>query len=97
MLKKIIFLLCLIAALPIIILASKNSQVVEINYILGVFKINLSYLIILAFVLGVVAMLPFFAFTGMIWKIRTKNLQKEVDKMEKQKQKDLIREEFLED
>lgn len=96
--KKLIFIILLLAALVIILpLSFNNSTEVDFNYILGHQKIPLSFLIFGAFIAGALFALPFFALTGWGWKLKAKGLKKQVDELIKQRQRDEIATQFHDD
>lgn len=93
--KKLIFILLLIAAFVVILpLSFNNSMPVEVDYFLGKQTLPLSWLIFGSFIFGVLVALPFFAFTGWGWKMKAKGLQKQVDELVKQRKRDEIAEDF---
>ncbi len=89
--KKIIFILLALLAIVIILpLSFNNSQIVEINYLLGKFNWPLSVVMLVSFLFGVLIALPFFALTGWGWKMRARSLQKKLNKLDKQRKRDEI-------
>lgn len=93
--KKILFVLFLLVAVAIILpLSFNNSQVVTVDYVMGTYQLPLSWLIFGAFIIGVLVALPFFALTGLGWKMRAKGLKKQVDELVKQRQRDEIADKF---
>lgn len=95
--KKILFIILVVAALIVILpLSFKNSTVVPVDYFFGQTSLPLSWLVFGAFILGVFVALPFFALTGWGWKLKAKGLQKQVDGLVKQRKRDEIAEQFHE-
>ncbi len=96
--KKLLFIILVLVALVVTLtLSFNNSQEVMVNYVLGQYKLPLSWLIFGAFILGVLIALPFFAFTGWVWKLKAKSLQKKIDELIKQRQRDEIAKQFIEE
>lgn len=93
--KKILFVLLVIAACLVILpMSYNNAAPVTVNYLYGSYTLSLSWLIIGAFIAGVLVALPFFALTGWSWKMRAKGLKKQVDELIKQRKRDEIADEF---
>ncbi len=96
--KKLLFIVLLLVALVVTLtLSFNNSQEVVVNYVFGQYKLPLSWLIFGAFILGVSVALLFFAFTGWVWKLKAKGLQKKIDELIKQRQRDEIAKQFQEE
>ncbi len=96
--KKLLFIILVLVALVVTLtLSFNNSQEVMVNYVLGQYQLPLSWLIFGAFILGVLIALPFFAFTGWVWKLKAKSLQKKIDELIKQRQRDEIAKQFKEE
>lgn len=93
--KKIIFILFVLIALVVILpLSFNNAEPVTVNYLFGTYTLPLSWLIFGALIVGVFIALPFFALTGWGWKIKAKSLEKQVNELIKQRQRDEIENEF---
>lgn len=92
--KLLIILLGLIAAIIVLPLAYNNADKVTVNYLMLSYETHLAWLLIGAFLLGVILSLLFFAITGLGWKIKAKGLSKKVDELLKQRKRDEIAEQF---
>ncbi len=96
--KKILFIILVLVVLAVTLpLFFNNSQEVVVNYLVGQYKLPLSWLIFGSFIFGVLIALPFFAFTGWVWKLKAKSLQKKIDELLKQRQRDEIAKQFHEE
>ncbi len=93
--KKLLFIVLVLVALVVTLtLSFNNSQEVVVNYVLGQYTLPLSWLIFGSFIFGVLIALPFFAFSGWVWKLKAKSLQKKIDELIKQRQRDEIAKQF---
>ncbi len=92
--KLVVILLLLLAAIVVIPLAYNNAQLVTVNYLTFSYETYLSWLIIGAFLVGVLLAVIFFAIAGLGWKIKAKGLKKQVDELLKQRKRDAIAEQF---
>ncbi|PID66269.1 MAG: hypothetical protein CR975_03845 [Gammaproteobacteria bacterium] len=93
--KRVLFIILVLLALVVTLtLSFNNSQQVVVDYVLGQYQLPLSWVMFGAFILGVLIALPFFAFTGWVWKLKAKKLQKQIDEILKQRQRDEIAQQF---
>lgn len=96
--KKIIFIvLTLLAVLLILPLSFNNSHVVTVNYLVDSVNVPLSWVIFGALIAGVLLALPFFAVTGLVWKIRARGLEKQINNLLKSQQREAIAETFMQE
>lgn len=85
----------LVVGIPLAVLSAFNRQLVEINYIVGTISLPLPVVVITAFALGMLIILAFFGLTGLVWKMRAKSLEKQIDKIHKDSQAKKIEADFL--
>ncbi len=93
--KKIIFILLVIVALVVFLpLSFNNADSVSFDYIFGKYQLPLSWLMFGSFIVGVLVALPFFAITGLGWKLKARSLQKQVTELIRKRERDEIAEQF---
>ncbi|MPV86557.1 lipopolysaccharide assembly protein LapA domain-containing protein [Ostreibacterium oceani] len=93
--KKFIFLILLVAAFVLILpFGFNNAEKVTVNYWFFSYSLRLSWVIIGAFILGVLFSLCFFGVSAWVWKLKAKTLQKQLNEMDKIRKKAEIKAAF---